>query len=129
MQQHLNQQHNVKLTHWNLLLATSYDFHAAQLWRPVKVQTFFQSRRYIRYFIVQEQEQEQEHHHHYHHKQYSQNQAQQKLTEQEQRLSTLQADWESTYIEDSRSRKSSTNAAAATALGSPCNPYITLPLV
>lgn len=60
MQQHLNQQHNVKLTRWTSLSAPSYDHHAAQLWRPVKVQTFFRSRRYIRYFIVQEQEQQQQ---------------------------------------------------------------------
>ena len=53
MQRHLNQQHNVKLTRWTSLSATSYSDHAAQLWKPVKVQTFFRGRRYLRYFVVQ----------------------------------------------------------------------------
>lgn len=59
MQQHENQQHSVKLSRWSTPLAPSYAEHAAQLWRPVKVQTFFQERRYVRYFIVQETEQPQ----------------------------------------------------------------------
>jgi hypothetical protein len=35
-----------------------YGDHAAQLWQPVKVQTFFRERRYVRYFIVQEQKEQ-----------------------------------------------------------------------
>jgi hypothetical protein len=56
MQKHTNQQHSVKLSRWSTPSAASYAEHAAQLWRPVKVQTFFRERRYVRYFIVQEQE-------------------------------------------------------------------------
>ena len=56
MRKHTNQQHSVKLSRWSTPLAVSYAEHAAQLWRPVKVQTFFQERRYVRYFIVQETE-------------------------------------------------------------------------
>jgi hypothetical protein len=59
MRKHVNQQHSVKLSRWSTPSAASYAEHAAQLWRPVKVQTFFQERRYVRYFVVQEQEQEQ----------------------------------------------------------------------
>ncbi|KAF2831824.1 hypothetical protein CC86DRAFT_463609 [Ophiobolus disseminans] len=60
MQQHVNQQHHTKLTRWSSPTATLYRDHAAQLWRPVKVQTFFRKRRYICYFIVQEEEQEEQ---------------------------------------------------------------------
>jgi hypothetical protein len=60
MRQHLNQQHSVQLSRWSTASAVSYAEHAAQLWKPVKVQTFFQERRYIRYFTVQEQEHVQE---------------------------------------------------------------------
>jgi hypothetical protein len=58
MQQHLNQQHSIKLTRWTSLSATSYSNHAAQLWKPVKAQTFFRERRYLRYFVVQQQQEE-----------------------------------------------------------------------
>jgi hypothetical protein len=56
MQQHVNQQHCVKLTRWSTPATASYKEHAEQLWQPVKVQTFFRERRYVRYFIVQEEE-------------------------------------------------------------------------
>jgi hypothetical protein len=60
MRQHVNQQHHVKLTRWSSPAAASYGEHAAQLWKPVKVQTFFSERRYVRYFVVQEEEAEEE---------------------------------------------------------------------
>jgi hypothetical protein len=37
-----------------------YEDHAAQLWQPVKVQTFFRERRYVRYFVVQTEDEEDE---------------------------------------------------------------------
>jgi hypothetical protein len=58
MRQHVNQQHQVKLTRWSSAAAASYQEHAAQLWKPVKVQTFFRERRYIRYFVVQEEKEQ-----------------------------------------------------------------------
>jgi hypothetical protein len=60
MQQHVNQQHNVKLMRWSSPTAASYQEHDAKLWQPVKVQTFFRERRYIRYFVVQEDAQAQQ---------------------------------------------------------------------
>jgi hypothetical protein len=60
MRQHLNQQHSVQLSRWSTASAVSYAEHAAQLWKPVKVQTFFQERRYVRYFTVQEQHQQEQ---------------------------------------------------------------------
>jgi hypothetical protein len=60
MQKHLNQQHSIKLSRWSTPSAASYAEHAAQLWKPVKVQTFFQERRYVRYFTVQEQQQQEQ---------------------------------------------------------------------
>jgi hypothetical protein len=62
MRQHVNQQHQIKLTRWSSAAAVSYEEHAAQLWRPVKVQTFFRERRYVRYFVVQEQKEQGEQH-------------------------------------------------------------------
>ena len=60
MRQHVNQQHQIKLTRWSSATAVSYEEHAAQLWRPVKVQTFFRERRYVRYFVVQEEKEQSE---------------------------------------------------------------------
>jgi hypothetical protein len=60
MRQHVNQQHNVKLMRWSSPTAALYQEHAAKLWQPVKVQTFFRERRYIRYFVVQEDAQAQQ---------------------------------------------------------------------
>jgi hypothetical protein len=40
MQQHVNQQHSIKLTRGSSAAAVSYREYAAQLWQPVKVQTF-----------------------------------------------------------------------------------------
>ncbi|EMD58131.1 hypothetical protein COCSADRAFT_165875 [Bipolaris sorokiniana ND90Pr] len=37
----------------------SYAEQAAQLWRPIKVQTFFREKRYIRYFIIKQEQQQQ----------------------------------------------------------------------
>jgi hypothetical protein len=48
MRKHTNQQHGVKLTRWVSPAARSYEEHEAQLWQPVKVQTFFRERRYVR---------------------------------------------------------------------------------
>ena len=59
IRQHVNQQHQVKLTRWSSTAAMSYKEHAGQLWKPVKVQTFFRERRYVRYFLVQEQSEQQ----------------------------------------------------------------------
>jgi hypothetical protein len=73
MQQHVNQQHSVKLTRWSTPATASYKEHAAQLWQPVKVQTFFRERRYVRYFVVQEEEAQEE-----------QQQAEQQQAEQQQ---------------------------------------------
>jgi hypothetical protein len=56
MRQHVNQQHHVKLTRWSSPAAASYEEHAAQLWKLVKVQSFSRERRYVRYFVVQEEE-------------------------------------------------------------------------
>jgi hypothetical protein len=56
MHKHTNQQHSVKLTRWLSPAARSYEEHAARLWWPVKVQTFFRERRYVRYFFVQAEE-------------------------------------------------------------------------
>jgi hypothetical protein len=58
MRKHTNKQHNLKLTRWSSSAAASYEEHAAQLWKPVKVQTFFRERRYIRYFVVQAEDEE-----------------------------------------------------------------------
>jgi hypothetical protein len=55
----MNQQHSVQLSRWSTPSAISYAEHAAQLWKPVKVQTFFRERRYVRYFVVQEDAQNQ----------------------------------------------------------------------
>ena len=60
MRQHVNQQHCVKLTRWSSPATASYKENAAQLWQPVKVQTFFRERRYVRYFVVQAEEKEDE---------------------------------------------------------------------
>jgi hypothetical protein len=60
MQQHVNQQHSIKLTRWSSPAAALYRDHAAQLWKPVKVQSFFRERRYVKYFVVQENAQEQQ---------------------------------------------------------------------
>jgi hypothetical protein len=60
MRQHVNQEHSVKLTRWSSPATASYKEHAAQRWQPVKVQTFFCERRYVRYFVVQEEEQQTE---------------------------------------------------------------------
>jgi hypothetical protein len=57
---HTNQQHSVKLTRWSSPATASYEEHAARLWQPVKVQTFFRERRYVRYFVVQAEEEEDE---------------------------------------------------------------------
>jgi hypothetical protein len=57
MQQHVNKQHQIQLTRWSTSSAASYAEHATQLWKPVQVQTFFQEKRYRRYFLVQEPEQ------------------------------------------------------------------------
>jgi hypothetical protein len=59
IKKHINQQHNIQLTRWSTALAVSYAEHTAQLWQPVRVQTFFRKKRYLRYFIVQEQQPEQ----------------------------------------------------------------------
>jgi hypothetical protein len=56
MRQHVNQQYCVKLTRWSTPATASYKEHSEQLWQPVKVQTFFRERCYVRYFIVQEEE-------------------------------------------------------------------------
>jgi hypothetical protein len=45
MRQHVNQQHGVKLTRGSSPATASYEEHTAQLWQPVKVQTFFRERR------------------------------------------------------------------------------------
>jgi hypothetical protein len=37
-----------------------YQEHAAKLWQPVKVQTFFRGRRYVCYFVVREDAQAQQ---------------------------------------------------------------------
>jgi hypothetical protein len=58
MRKHTNQHHSVKLTRWSSPATASYKEHAAQLWQPVKVQTFFRERRYIRYFVVQAEDEE-----------------------------------------------------------------------
>jgi hypothetical protein len=60
MRKHTNQQHSVKLTRWSSTAAILFEEHAAQLWKTVKVQTFFLERRYIRYFVVQEEEAQEE---------------------------------------------------------------------
>ena len=60
MQQHLNQNHSVQLTCWASRTNRLYSSTVGQLWRSVKVQTFFREKRYIRYFIVQEQEWEEQ---------------------------------------------------------------------
>jgi hypothetical protein len=102
MQKHTNQQHNVKLSRWSTPSAASYAEHAAQLWRPVKVQTFFQERRYVRYFIVQEQEQEQEQEQGQKQGQSQPQTAEQKEAESyKQRLATLSQEWETIARKDS----------------------------
>jgi hypothetical protein len=60
MREHTNQQHSVKLPRWFSTAAISYKEHAAQLWKPVKVHTFFHEQRYIRNFVVQEEEPQEE---------------------------------------------------------------------
>ena len=102
MRKHINQQHGVKLTRWSSTSTTSYQEHATQLWRPVKVQTFFRQRRYVRYFIVQEeeniqqeqaQEQEQE--------QYNgQQQEQRRQLDRQQTLASLSAECKAIELQD-----------------------------
>jgi hypothetical protein len=58
MRQHVNQQHQVKLTRWSSAAAASYQQHAAKLWKPDKVQTFFRERRYVWHFVVQEEKEQ-----------------------------------------------------------------------
>jgi hypothetical protein len=45
MRQHISKQHSVHVSRWSIPSATSYKTHAAQLWKPVKVQTFFTEKR------------------------------------------------------------------------------------
>jgi hypothetical protein len=51
MRQHTSQHHNVKLLRWSSYATASYKEHSAQLWKPLKVQSFFRERRYVRYFV------------------------------------------------------------------------------
>jgi hypothetical protein len=62
MWKHTNQQHSVKLTRWSSPATASYKEHAGQLWKAVKVQTFFQEPCNVCYFVVQEEEAQEEQH-------------------------------------------------------------------
>ncbi|KAF2022950.1 hypothetical protein EK21DRAFT_119233 [Setomelanomma holmii] len=86
MRKHTNQQHTVKLTRWSSAAAALYQDHAVQLWQPVKVQTFFRERRYVRYFVVQEEEQGQQ-----------QNQEQQQQQQQQQSDERQESEQQSNY--------------------------------
>jgi hypothetical protein len=110
MRKHINQQHSVKLSRWSTLSAASYAEYAAQLWKPVKVQTFFRERRYVRYFIVQEQEleqeqeqeQEREQERKQEHGQGKPQTAEQKEADSyKQRLATLSREWETVARKES----------------------------
>jgi FtsZ-interacting cell division protein YlmF len=77
-----------------------YKEHAAQLWQPVKVQTFFCKQRYVRYFVVQAEEEEDEEEQ----EQEQQQGEQQELERQgnyKQRLSLLSSSLEALKREDS----------------------------
>jgi hypothetical protein len=67
-----------------------YGDHAAQLWQPVKVQTFFRERRYVRYFIVQEQ------------KEQGEQDAPEQQQGDEQRLALLSSKWEALKRKDGK---------------------------
>ena len=92
MQKHVNQQHSIKLSRWPAASAATCAEHAAQLWMPVKVQTFFQERRYVRYFIVQEQQQEQSQ---------PRTAEQQEVDDCKQRLAALSHAWDAIARRDS----------------------------
>jgi hypothetical protein len=92
MRQHVNQQHCVKLRRWSSPATVSYEEHAAQLWQPVKVQTFFRERRYVRYFLVQAEEKEDE--------EEQQQQGEQQQSD-EQRLALLSSSLEALKRKDS----------------------------
>jgi hypothetical protein len=114
MRQHVNQQHSVKLTRWLSPATASYKEHAAQLWQPVQVQTFFRERRYVRYFVVQvgekedeeeEQQQEQGQGEQEQNDEQQQNGKQQELERQgnyKQRLALLSSSLEALKREDSK---------------------------
>jgi hypothetical protein len=55
MRQHISKQHSVHVSRWSTPSAASYKAHAAQLWKPVKVQTFFTEKRFVHYFVVREE--------------------------------------------------------------------------
>jgi hypothetical protein len=79
-----------------------YEEHAAQLWKPAKVQSFFCERRYICYFVVQEEEARE--------KEQQQGEQQHSIEQQEserqvnymQRLSLLSSSLEALKHEDSK---------------------------
>jgi hypothetical protein len=102
MRRHVNQQHSIKLSRGPTPSAATYAEHAAQLWKPVKVQTFFQERRYIRYFVVQEQDQDQDQEQDQGHGQGKPQTAEQKEADgYKQRLATLSQEWETVARKDS----------------------------
>jgi hypothetical protein len=100
MKKHINQQHSIYLTRWSTPSAISYAEHAAQLWRPVKAQTFFRERRYIRYCVVQEPQEPQE--------PQPQDRSQPRTVEQreaerhQQRLASLSYEWDIVASRDSQ---------------------------
>lgn len=53
MLKHWNKQHGTRLSRWSSVTHMSYSDHADQLFCHVLAQTFFATRRYVRYFTVQ----------------------------------------------------------------------------
>jgi hypothetical protein len=96
MRKHINQQHSVYLSRQSTASAASSATYTPQLWKAVKVQTFFRKRRYVRYFTVQEQQYEQQP------KQSQPRTAeQQEADDRKQRLAALSHAWDAIARRDS----------------------------
>jgi hypothetical protein len=104
MQQHVNEQHSIHLTRWSTTSTVSYAEHAAQLWKPVKVQTFFREKRYVRYFIVQEPQEQEHRQQHRQQRDRSQPTAaeQREAESHQQRLASLSYEWDIVASRDSQ---------------------------
>jgi FtsZ-interacting cell division protein YlmF len=100
MRKHINQQHSVKLTRWLSPATALYEEHAARLWQPVKVQTFFRERRYVRYFVVQAEEEEDEEEQQVQEQQQGKQQESERQGDYKQRLSLLSSSLEALKRED-----------------------------
>ncbi|EUC27745.1 hypothetical protein COCCADRAFT_110882 [Bipolaris zeicola 26-R-13] len=86
---------------YRVLICREHHYAIHSLWRPVKAQTFFRERRYVRYFVVQEQQEPQA-------QAQAQNRSQPRIVEQteaerhQQRLASLSYKWDIVASRDSQ---------------------------